>query len=73
MPSTGRHCLEMLVDLLIAAGCDLNAADQNCGGQTVLMWAARSGREAKRKIGLLLKAGADPMRTSVDGYKASAE
>jgi ankyrin repeat protein len=59
-----------MVDLLIAAGSNVNAADQNCGGQTVLMWAARSGREAKRKIRSLLKAGADPKGTSVGGYNA---
>jgi len=57
-----------MVDILIAADSDLNAADKNCGGQTVLMWAARSGREAKPKMRALLKAGADPKRTDSDGY-----
>ena len=57
-----------VVDILIQAGSDLNAVDKNCGGQTVLMWAARSGREAKQKVRALLKAGADPKRTSNDGY-----
>jgi ankyrin repeat protein len=59
-----------MVDILIAAGSDLNAADKNCGGQTVLMWAARSGREAKHKVRSLLKAGADPNRASENGYNA---
>jgi ankyrin repeat protein len=47
------------VDLLIKAGSDVNACDSNCGGQSVLMWAARSGREAKRKVRSLLAAGAN--------------
>jgi hypothetical protein len=59
-----------MVDILITAGADVNAADKNCGGQTVLMWAARSGREAKRKIRSLLKAGAKVNGTSNDGYNA---
>ena len=59
-----------MVDALIAAGSDLNAADKNCGGQTVLMWAARSGKEAKHKVQSLLKAGANAKSQSQDGYNA---
>jgi ankyrin repeat protein len=59
-----------VLDTLIAAGSDVNAADRNCGGQTILMWAARSGREAKRKITSLLKAGANPKGNSNGGYNA---
>lgn len=59
-----------MVDTLITAGSDVNAADKNCGGQTVLMWAARSGREAKQKIRSLLKGGARLNGTSNDGHNA---
>jgi ankyrin repeat protein len=52
-----------VVQLLIDAGSDVKAHDKNCGGQTVIMWAARSGRESKRKVQALLKAGADPAAT----------
>ena len=38
------------VDVLIRAGSDVNAADKNCGGQTVFMWAARSGTQSKKKL-----------------------
>ncbi len=56
------------VDLLVDAGSDVNAHDSNCGGQSVLMWAARSGREAKRKVQRLLTAGADRSYATDDGY-----
>jgi ankyrin repeat protein len=59
-----------MVDALIEAGSDANAADKNCGGQTILMWAARSGREAKKKIVSLLKAGANANGTSDNGWNA---
>jgi ankyrin repeat protein len=59
-----------MVDVLIAAGSDVNAADKNCGGQTILMWAARSRREAKQKVRSLLKAGAQIEGTSALGYNA---
>jgi ankyrin repeat protein len=59
-----------MVGVLIAAGADVNAADKNCGGQTVLMWAARSRREAKQKIRSLLKAGAKLNGASDNGYNA---
>ena len=52
-----------VVQLLIDAGSDPKAHDKNCGGQTVIMWAARSGRESKRKVQALLKAGADHTAT----------
>ena len=59
-----------MIDVLVQAGSDVNACDKNCGGQTVLMWAARSGREPKRKVQLLLKAGANMHATSEGGYNA---
>jgi len=59
-----------VVDILIEAGSDLNAADGNCGGQTVLMWAARSPRESKKKVHSLLRAGADIQATSQTGRNA---
>jgi ankyrin repeat protein len=59
-----------MVDFLIAAGSNVNAADNNCGGQTVLMWAARSGRESRHKIRALLKAGADPKGATASGWNA---
>lgn len=48
-----------IVDVLIAAESDVNAQDGNCGGQTVLMWATRSGQQSARKVKALLKAGAN--------------
>ena len=59
-----------MVDALVAAGSDVNASDGNCGGQTVLMWAARSGKESKRKVQSLLKAGANKDGTSQNGFNA---
>jgi uncharacterized protein len=59
-----------MVDELIKAGSDVNAADKNCGGQTILMWAARSGKESKHKVRTLLKAGADLSRSSEEGWNA---
>jgi hypothetical protein len=59
-----------VVDVLIAGGSDLNARDNNCGGQSVLMWAARSGKQSSEKVRALLKAGADPKLTSDGGYNA---
>lgn len=59
-----------VVDVLIAAGSDINARDGNCGGQTVLMWAARSGRESSRKVKALLKAGADAKAVTDNGCTA---
>lgn len=56
-----------IVDLLIAAGSDVNAQDNNCGGQTVLMWAARSGQQSIRKVRALLKAGAAIEGTTFSG------
>lgn len=56
-----------VVDLLIAAGSDVNAQDGNCGGQTVLMWAARSEQQSTRKVEALLKAGADIEGTTSSG------
>ena len=59
-----------MVDLLIQAGSDVNASDKNCGGQSVLMWAARGGRDSRRKVQSLLNAGADINATSSEGYNA---
>lgn len=59
-----------IVDTLIAAGSDVNAADKNCCGSTVLMWAARSGRDAKQKVRCLLKAGANLKGTNQNGFDA---
>ena len=58
------------VKLLIAAGSDVNAQDANCGGQSVLMWAARSDQESKRKVKMLLAAGADKSLKSEGGWNA---
>lgn len=57
-----------IVDLLIAAGSDVNAQDGNCGGQTVLMWAARSEQQSTRKVKALLKAGADIEASTSSGH-----
>jgi ankyrin repeat protein len=62
MSAAGYGSAEV-VQLLIDAGSDPKAHDKNCGGQTVIMWAARSGRESKQKVQALLKAGADPTAT----------
>jgi ankyrin repeat protein len=62
MSAAGYGSAEV-VQLLIDAGSDVKAHDKNRGGQTVIMWAARSGRESKRKVQALLKAGADPAAT----------
>jgi ankyrin repeat protein len=59
-----------VVQLLIDAGSDVNARDGNCGGQTVLIWAARGSREQKKKVQALLKANADPKATSENGWNA---
>jgi ankyrin repeat protein len=58
------------VDALIGAGSDVNAADNNCGGQTVLIWAARSGKDAKQKVRALLKAGANLNAATTNGWNA---
>jgi ankyrin repeat protein len=57
-----------MVDALVEAGSDVNACDKNCGGQSVLMWAVHGGREPKRKVQSLLKAGANKERTDEGGY-----
>jgi ankyrin repeat protein len=59
-----------VVQLLIDAGSDVNARDGNCGGQTVLMWAAHGLREQKTKVRALIKAGADPKATLSTGWNA---
>jgi ankyrin repeat protein len=59
-----------VVQLLIDAGSDVKARDKNCGGQTVIIWAACSGRESKRKVQALLKARADPAATDENGWNA---
>ncbi len=48
-----------VVETLIENGANVDFADKNCGGQTTLMWAARSGRSAKQKVKMLIDAGAD--------------
>jgi ankyrin repeat protein len=58
-----------VVQLLIDAGSDVNARDENCGGQTVLIWAASGLRESKKKVEALLRANAD-RRPSVKGWNA---
>jgi len=59
-----------MVNLLISAGSDVNARDKNCGGQSVLIWAAKSPFQAKTKLVALLEAGADLRVVSDDGYDA---
>ncbi len=59
----------VMVDVLIRAGSNVNASKKNYG-ETVLMWAAESARQSKRKVQLLLKAGADRDATSADGRNA---
>jgi ankyrin repeat protein len=51
------------VDLLVAAGSDVNARDQNSGNRSMLTLAAGSRRDAKRKVRRLLAAGADRSAT----------
>ena len=58
------------VQILIDAGSDVNAQDKNCGGQSVLMWAARSERQSSEKVRALLKAGANLKLESEGGYNA---
>ncbi len=65
MTATAYGTAESL-QLLIDAGADVNVRDTKNGGQTVLMWAARSGRQSKRKVQALLKAGADLKATTPD-------
>ena len=59
-----------MVDILIAAGSDVNAADKQRSGSTVLMSAAGSNRDASRKVRALLKSGADAKRTDEYGETA---
>jgi ankyrin repeat protein len=58
-----------MVDTLIAAGSDVNATDKDCG-QTILIWASRSHKEAKQKVRSLLKAGADLNSANTNGWNA---
>jgi Fe-S cluster biogenesis protein NfuA len=58
------------VQILIDAGSDVNAQDKNCGGQSVLMWAARSQKQSSEKVRALLKAGANLKLESDGGYNA---
>jgi len=69
MTAAGYGTADM-VDILIRAGSDVNAADKNCGGQSVLTWASGSGREGKHKVHALLTAGANPKHTSENGFNA---
>lgn len=59
-------CLDT-VEALINNGANVDFADKNCGGQTTLMWAARSGRSAKQKVKLLIEAGADIWKKTEGG------
>ena len=59
-------CLDT-VEVLINNGANVDFADKNCGGQTTLMWAARSGRSAKQKVELLTEAGADIWKKTDSG------
>ena len=61
LASRGGH--EAVVKLLLEAGADVRAADEN--GDTPLMLASRGGREAVVK--LLLEAGADVAATTQAG------
>src|SRR5262249_49988058 len=58
-----------VVQLLIDAGADVKARD-NENGYTILMWAAGSNREPKKKVQALLKAGADLKVVSNGGRSA---
>jgi ankyrin repeat protein len=69
MSAAGYGSAEV-VQLLIDAGSDVNARDKTAAGATVILWAACSGRESKRKVQALLKAGADPKATSEYGMNA---
>lgn len=59
-------CLDT-VEVLINEGANVDFADKNCGGQTTLMWAARSGQSAKQKVKLLIEAGADIWKKTDSG------
>ena len=59
-------CLET-VEVLIKNGANVDFADKNCGGQTTLMWAAKSDRSPKRKVKALIGAGANIFATTDAG------
>jgi ankyrin repeat protein len=64
---------EEMVEILINAGSDVNAvnaANENCCGQPVLMWAAGSQRDPNHKVRTLLKSGANLNATATDGANA---
>ena len=56
-----------VVEVLINNGANVDFADNNCGGQTTLMWAARSGRSSKQKVKMLIDAGADIWKKTDNG------
>ncbi|MEM9409776.1 MAG: ankyrin repeat domain-containing protein [Planctomycetota bacterium] len=66
MTASCYGCKEV-VEVLIMNGANIDFADKNCGGQTTLMWAARSGRSPKQKVKMLIAAGADIYKTTDRG------
>lgn len=58
-----------IVDLLIAAGSNVNAVREE-DGASVALWAANSPRESCRKLKSLVKAGANLKHTSNNGRDA---
>lgn len=58
MTTVSRGCAPEFVDVLIAAGADVNA--RSTSGDTVLMKALGSALNSLENVMLLLKAGADP-------------
>ena len=56
-----------VVEVLIKNGANVDFADNNCGGQTTLMWAARSGQSSKQKVKMLIDAGADIWKKTDNG------